>query len=124
MNIVQSRKKHFGEKMKMNELDLEQLACDLFNQTQFHSSTHMMRRTAAFRELVEMGKEIIPWVIEKYRNDPFVIWAAMLAEITGEHPLEQSEEGKVLQGNVAALQQAWLEWYECFEFTNAENAVK
>ena len=108
----------------MNELDLEQLACDLFNQTHFHSSNHIMRRTPAFRELVEMGKEIIPWIIQKYQNDAFIVWSLLLEEITGELPLLPVAEDGFFKYDVYATQQAWLEWFECSEFTKTENAVK
>lgn len=93
--------------------NFEFLANELLEITKFHSSNHIMLKNPAFLSLVKMGTEIVPLIIERYRNDPFIVWSLLLEQITGELPLQPISEDGFRKFDVFATQQAWLEWFEC-----------
>ena len=73
-------------------------------QTVFVSSIEDMVQHAAFREIVEMGDEIIPEILDEIRVRPDFLFLA-LQIITGENPVSSS-----FKGSVTDAVDAWLQW--------------
>ena len=58
----------------------------------------------AHRQIVSMGEPVVPLILERMRSQGGH-WFHALAEITGAAPVASGE-----RGNIAAMQQAWLDW--------------
>lgn len=57
-----------------------------------------------YREIVALGVEAVPLILEDLRREPgFWIWA--LEEMTGENPVPAQDEG-----DLTAMARAWVEW--------------
>ena len=58
----------------------------------------------AHRQIVSMGEPVVPLILERMRSQGGH-WFHALAEITGAAPVASGD-----RGNIAAMQQAWLDW--------------
>jgi len=68
------------------------------------SSTSKKLANPAYRDIVGMGLQTIPWIIERLHDGPRH-WFFALMEITGENPVDAS-----LEGNLPAMVRAWEHW--------------
>ena len=73
-------------------------------ETVFQSSAHQMATHPSYQEVIGMGKDAIPYLLQELeRNPDHWFWA--LRSITGIDPVRQED-----RGNVRAMTDAWREW--------------
>ena len=72
--------------------------------TAFMSSATDMATHPAYQQIIGMGKEALPLLLDELRREPDH-WFWALKAITGEDPVALADRGKV--GRMA---QAWLDW--------------
>jgi len=74
--------------------------------TFFESSLSKIESHPAYRDIVALGPDVVPLIIDDLRTAPN-FWFAALEELTGEDPVTPEMVGKV-----AAMSKAWVEWYD------------
>lgn len=57
-----------------------------------------------FREIVNMGEAVVPFMLGDLKQRPG-LWVWALHEITGENPVPATDAGKI-----AKMSEAWLRW--------------
>ncbi|HXG08560.1 MAG TPA: hypothetical protein VNK04_02115 [Gemmataceae bacterium] len=80
------------------------LVCQWKEATALTSSITEMATHPAYQQIIGMGREAIPWILQElqqYRNHRF--WA--LKAITGEDPVPAMD-----RGNLRQMTPAWLTW--------------
>lgn len=68
------------------------------------SSTVEMAKHPLYQEIIEMGQEVIPLLLEDLEQNP-LYWLPALRQITQENPVLPEQRGKVKQ-----MAEAWLNW--------------
>ena len=61
----------------------------------------------AFRGLVALGHEAVPYIMARYEDDDFLPWGFVLDEITGLGMIVNPN-----QFNPAEIQDRWLTWWQ------------
>lgn len=76
--------------------------------TEFMSSVHEMIASTAFRDIVAMDREAVPFLLEDLHHDeaPWVAWAIALRKILGDGPEIPGDEAGVRDRVVAR----WIAW--------------
>lgn len=74
--------------------------------TRFLSSIHEMVSHPAYLQIIGMGKEAVPWLLEELRREPDH-WFVALQAITGTNPIPPSA-----CGDVENMAEAWPSWGE------------
>ncbi len=74
--------------------------------TQFLSSITDMAIHPSYQQIIGMGKDALPLLVDELRREPDH-WFWALEAITGENPVPVTD-----RGNVAKMTQAWLNWAE------------
>jgi len=99
---------------EMNQTEFNELAQKYDQQTRFMSFQHMMIETEGYKKLVEAGDEVVPFIIQLFKQKECgVNWFIVLETITCQHPLQPESVAPGWVGiNVAATQLAWIEWWE------------
>jgi len=70
-------------------------------------ATSLAKRLAehpAYRQIVAMGDEAVPWILAELEREPDH-WFVALHEITGASPVPEPSRGKLKE-----MAQAWIEW--------------
>ncbi len=62
----------------------------------------------AYREIVGMGREVVPWIIEDIKFNGTTFWWTALYEILKKGP----HVPDYARGKVRLLNEMWLAWYE------------
>ena len=75
-------------------------------ETVFLSSSGQASKHPAYQEIIGMGKQAVPWILERMQAERGH-WDLALGNITGANPVKRSD-----WGNIAAIQASWLEWGE------------
>ena len=68
------------------------------------SSTARMSQHPAYQEIIQMGTQIVPLLLQELKRNP-LYWLSALEEITGENPIRSEQRGRIKQ-----MAEAWLEW--------------
>jgi hypothetical protein len=68
------------------------------------SSVTKIANDPAYREIIEMGKPALPFILAALEAEPD-FWFAALRRITGENPITPA-----IQGDLHAITEAWLRW--------------
>jgi len=68
------------------------------------SSIQEMIAHSAYQEIISMGKDVVPLILEEMRRKPEFLFYA-LRKLTGENPVKKAD-----RGNVSAMTQSWLDW--------------
>ena len=84
--------------------DFDRLATELKTETAHLSSATMIAGHQAFQEIVGMGQEAIPLILQDLERAP-TQWFLALRSITRESPVRPED-----RGNVEAMTTAWLDW--------------
>ena len=88
--------------------DAEERFRDLVRQwkeaTALTSSVSEMATHPAYQQIIGMGKEVLPLLLEELRREPDH-WFWALKSITGEDPVPPADRGKL-----QAMTQAWPDW--------------
>lgn len=72
------------------------------------SSFH--KDTPAYQEIIDAGKESIPFIMEDWKNSEdsqTFHWFQALYEITGENPIPVTDRGRIVK-----MKNHWINWYE------------
>lgn len=75
-------------------------------ETAYVSSTSELFEHPSFVEIVSMGKEAVPLIIDELERQPDLLVGA-LTRITGENPVTTGD-----QGDVYAMIIAWNDWFQ------------
>jgi len=75
-------------------------------ETRFVSSVQDMVSNAAYLQIIAMGKDALPLLLNELRREPDH-WFVALQAITGLNPISESA-----RGDVRAMARSWLEWGE------------
>ena len=75
-------------------------------ETVFLSSSERASKHPAYQEIIGMGKQAVPLILERMREQRGH-WFIALRAITGANPVKPADRGKV-----AVMQASWLEWGE------------
>lgn len=68
------------------------------------SSTVRMSQHPAYQEIIQMGTQIVPLLLQELKRNP-LYWLSALQEITGENPVQPEQRGRIKQ-----MAEAWLKW--------------
>ncbi|MEO8580995.1 MAG: hypothetical protein ABI425_00265 [Patescibacteria group bacterium] len=74
--------------------------------TLFESSVDAIINHEAYQEIITLGEQAIPWIIEELEVE-IDHWFYALAKITGENPVPEEE-----WGNMRKNQKTWVEWWK------------
>lgn len=69
-----------------------------------YSSTTKLVNHPAFREIIRMGRAVVPLMLQDLEKRPR-LWVWALPKITGADPVSESD-----RGNIAKMSEAWLRW--------------
>ena len=97
-----------------DEVDIEPADRERFNEladqweieTVFLSSSEQVSKHPAYQEIIGMGKQAVPLILERMQAQRGH-WFIALRAITGANPVKPADRGKV-----AVMQTSWLEWGE------------
>jgi hypothetical protein len=100
-----------GQSVFVQELYKQQLKkrFDLYNsiwksETIFSSSITEITNNAAYRSIIALGQEVIPFIIDDLKvNDNH--WFHALEALTGQNPIKENHKGIVL-----LMKKDWVEW--------------
>ena|ERR1051326_3987663 len=73
-------------------------------ETAAHSSLTVRRRHSAYRELVSMGWNAVPFLLRALKDKPDY-WFPVLREITGENPVAPED-----RGDYEKMSESWRRW--------------
>ncbi len=68
------------------------------------SSTVEMAKHPIYQEIINMGKPVIPFMLEDLSQNP-LYWLMALRQITQENPVQPRHKGKIKQ-----MAEDWLNW--------------
>jgi adenine-specific DNA-methyltransferase len=89
--------------MKPLEDRFKELANDWHEATAHLSNLRKIVRHPSYREIVNMGEPIVPFLLARLRREPD--WAPALMEITGENPVRSKANSDIRE-----ISRAWIEW--------------
>ena len=72
--------------------------------TEFLSDAGKIINHPAFRAIIALGEEVVPFMLRDLERQPS-LWVWALPEITGESPVPASDGG-----NIRKMSDAWLKW--------------
>lgn len=90
---IERKKKRFRELVKI-----------WAKETAYLSSITKIVQHPAYQEIISMGKDIVPLILNELKESPN-FWFSALKTITGEDPTPPENRGKIKQ-----MTQAWLNW--------------
>ncbi len=70
----------------------------------FSSNGRTILESEALAEIIAMGKDVIPLILESYRRTPHH-WSFALTKITGQNPVKEEHIG-----NLILMSEDWIEW--------------
>lgn len=81
------------------------------DESKFYSDPNAISSNRHYQKIIEMGYEVLPFIIEDLRVT-YSFWFAALEKITGINPIRREN-----LGNIKAMTQDWSNWYKkAFEF--------
>jgi hypothetical protein len=86
--------------------DFDRLAVTWKTEVRFLSNINEKCSHAAYQQIIEMGQDVVPLILEELRREPDH-WFAALRKLTGENPVPPEARGKLKE-----MTFAWLEWAE------------
>ena len=86
------------------QTEFDQLAAEWKHETAHLSSLNMIVEHRAYQEIIGMGKEAIPMILQDLNEAP-AQWFWALRSISRESPVRPED-----RGDVDAMTAAWLEW--------------
>lgn len=82
------------------------LAAEWRERVEYISSMTVMINDPAYQEIIRMGWEVVPVIIDDLRREPDW-WFTALRQITGENPAPPDAAGKL-----GRLAEAWIDWWD------------
>lgn len=89
-----------------NRKRFQELADRWQEETFFHSNSSLKNAHPALQEIISMGLPVAPLILERMRAQGGH-WFEALQQITGADPVSPAD-----YGNIAAMQNSWLQWGE------------
>lgn len=86
------------------EARFEELGRQWSEEASYHSNPDFVRNNAPYRELLQMGDAIIPYVIRKIEIRPLP-WLHLLYDLAPENPTQPQDSG-----NIYLIRHRWIEW--------------
>ena len=86
------------------EQTFRRLAAQWTADTQFLSDARRIVEHPAFRQIIALGPEVVPFMLRDLEVQPS-LWVWALPELTGENPVPASDGG-----NIRKMSDAWLQW--------------
>jgi hypothetical protein len=80
------------------------LADDWLDATRFTSSFSEMSNHPAYREIIDLGDQVVPLLLRELQDRPN-LWFTALTQITGANPVQDKERGQIEK-----MRKAWLRW--------------
>ena len=87
-----------------DDLQFEELAAEWRMACRWSSSSEEMAEHPAYRRIVGLGPQAIPYILRDLEREPDH-WFIALAEITNEDPVPAHDRGRI-----QAMANAWIEW--------------
>jgi hypothetical protein len=72
--------------------------------TEVVSSIARMTKHPAYRQIIDMGEVVIPFLLAEFEREPD-FWFAALQQLTGVDPVPKENAGKINK-----MATAWLDW--------------
>ena len=104
-----------------NNTELKQKIFSMIDQwheeTMFHSMMHAMVEPQSYKDIVALGEEAVPFIVDYLRETPCFIFLA-LHEITGVDPTQEKHRAPVPEApafiglKVDGLIQDWINWFD------------
>lgn len=90
------------------------LAQKYSEETGFMSVMHSMKETESFKELIKLGDDAIPYIIDMFRNKQYSMsWTLVLMTITNLTPMQPKSVGAGMGAwNVESTCKAWIDWHD------------
>lgn len=104
MRAVPAKQKEPAEPSETIEERFRRLAALWRAETAYVSSSSDLVRHRAFREIVDMGRPVVPLLLRELQNRTGH-WHRALRQITGADPVSPAD-----RGNVDKAVEAWLRW--------------
>lgn len=82
----------------------ENLAARWREDTRFHSSPKILFEHPAYREIIGMGRPVVPLLLGDLRSEDS-LWFTALHAITGESPVPPDD-----RGDIPRMTEHWLNW--------------
>ena len=92
------------------EAEFLRLAAEWKDETAHLSSPEMIAAHRAYQEIIGMGKDAIPFILQDLQKSP-TQWFWALSSITRESPVHPED-----RGDLNAMTLAWLDWGKCNRF--------
>lgn len=77
-------------------------------ETAHHSSINKLTNHSAYNAIIEMGRDVVPFIISDLEKEPNH-WGPALRQITGANPVPIEHAGKIKE-----IAKDWIEWYRTF----------
>lgn len=78
-------------------------------QTCFHSNVDKITSNENYQEIIKMGMDAVPLILDRMRIDGNGLWSCALIKIIGKSPLKWHHKNK---GNIKAICDSWIAWGE------------
>lgn len=72
--------------------------------SQYVSSTQEMANLKTYRQIIDIGREVLPLLLMELQRDPDY-WFVALQELSGANPVRPDQLGRLNQ-----MSNAWLQW--------------
>ena len=69
-----------------------------------HSSSARLAEHPAYQQIIQMGPEVVPWLLRELEKEPDH-WFRALYALTGMDPVPVESRGKIRE-----MAEAWLQW--------------
>lgn len=101
--------KHGAEDMSFDEIKLKRRFLQLAHQwrieTCFMSSPSERGKNQNYQQIIDMGEQVIPFLLERLEQGMIEDWFFALATITGENPVPHEDLGKFPE-----MTEHWMNW--------------
>ena len=80
------------------------------NETCFSSNSKVYTENHNYKEIIKLGKDIVPFIIDEFLSGYYNFWFDALEELTGHSCFKEENRGKVMeQAN------EWIKWYKTIQ---------
>ena len=83
------------------------------NDTKYSSSAHVACKHPAYQLIIQMGPQVLPWIIEDIKEENTVFWYDAIYRILGTAP----EIPRYAAGRMSLVNQLYVAWWEDREIT-------
>ena len=99
--------KQQNQKTELLKEKFERLRVQWVSETMHMSNVHAMTNSPAYREIIEMGYDVVPLIIYDIEERETGFWYYALNELIGESP----EIPKYAAGDIRLVNKLYIAWY-------------